>query len=85
MRLRADGLGAMVQGAALVFVLAYLDAAWEDVVMTSTVVIGPFLTAMFASARNDRGRRGVRRRGAIVSGGYNDNYGSREYFVQLLW
>jgi PAS domain S-box-containing protein len=83
-RLRADGYGAVIQGAALVFVLSYLDAAWEDVVITSTVVIGPFLTAIFAGPRATAAVAAFALFAAIVSGGYNDNYGSRDYFVHLL-
>jgi len=45
-------LDATIAGVVLIFALAYLDAAWEGTVIAATVVIGPFLTAIFASVRN---------------------------------
>jgi PAS domain S-box-containing protein len=83
-RLRPDGYGAVIQGAALVFILAYVDAAWEGVVLTATVLIGPFLTALFADERRTGAVAAFAVLSAVLSGGYNDNYGTRDYFVRLL-
>jgi PAS domain S-box-containing protein len=74
---------ATVAGVVLIFALAYLDAAWEGTVITATVVIGPFLTAIFASVRNTALVAGFAVVSAILSGGYNENYGSTDYFVRL--
>jgi PAS domain S-box-containing protein len=74
---------ATVAGVVLIFALAYLDAAWEGTVITATVVIGPFLTAIFASVRNTALVAAFAVLSAILSGGYNDNYGSTDYFVRL--
>jgi PAS domain S-box-containing protein len=74
---------ATVAGVVLIFALAYLDAAWEDTVIAATVVIGPFLTAIFASTRNTALVAAFAVVSAILSGGYNDNYGSADYFVRL--
>ncbi len=74
----------MFLGAALIFVLSYLDAAWEDVVITATIVIAPFLTALVASARWTAAVAAFAIFAAIVSGGYNDNYGTSDYYVRLM-
>jgi PAS domain S-box-containing protein len=74
---------ATVAGVVLVFALAYLDAAWEGTVIAATVVIGPFLTAIFASVRNTALVAAFAVLSAVLSGGYNDNYGSTDYFVRL--
>ncbi len=84
MRLRPEGLGAVLLGAALIFVLSYLDAAWEGVVITATIVIGPFLTALAASARWTAAVAAFAIFAAVLSGGYNDNYGTSDYYVRLL-
>ena len=76
-------IDATVAGVVLIFALAYLDAAWEDTVIAATVVIGPFLTAIFASARQTAAVGAFAVVSAIVSGGYNDNYGTDDYFVRL--
>jgi PAS domain S-box-containing protein len=76
-------LDATVAGVLLIFALAYLDAAWEGVTITATVTIGPILTAIFASARNTALVAGFAVVSAVLSGGYNDNYGSDDYFVRL--
>jgi len=68
---------------ALVFALAYLDAAWDDTVIAATVVIGPFLTAIFAGTRNTAGVAAFAVVSAVLSGGYNENYGTNDYFVRL--
>jgi PAS domain S-box-containing protein len=83
-RLPRDGYGAVILGAALVFILSYLDAAWEGVVLTATVLIGPFLTALFADERRTGAVAAFAVLSAILSGGYNENYGTRDYFVRLL-
>ena len=74
---------ATVAGFALVFILAYLDAAWDDVVIAATVVLGPFLTAIFARARTTAAVAAFAVLSAILSGGYNANYGTNDYFVRL--
>ena len=74
---------ATVAGVVLIFALAYLDAAWEGTVITATVVIGPFLTAIFASVRNTALVAAFAVLSAVLSGGYNDNYGTNDYFVRL--
>jgi len=74
---------ATVAGVALVFVLAYVDAAWDSVVMASTVVIGPFLTAIFASWRATAAVAAFAVASAILSGGYNHNYGTADYVVRI--
>ena len=51
--------------------------------IAATVVIGPFLTAIFASTRNTALVAALRGFSAILSGGYNDNYGTTDYFVRL--
>ena len=76
-------IDATVAGVVLIFALAYLDAAWEDTVIAATVVIGPFLTAIFASTRNTALVAAFAVFSAIVSGGYNDNYGTDDYFLRL--
>ena len=83
MRPRAEGVGATVVGFALVFALSYLDAAWEDQVITSTIVIAPFLTAMWAPARPTAAIAAFAVIAATLSGGYNENYGTTDYFVRL--
>jgi PAS domain S-box-containing protein len=77
-------LDATVAGVILVFALAYLDAAWDDTVIAATVVIGPFLTAIFASERNTAAVAGFAVVATVLSGGYNDNYGTSDYFVRLV-
>jgi PAS domain S-box-containing protein len=74
---------ATIAGVVLIFALAYLDAAWEGTVITATVVIGPFLTAIFASVRTTALVGAFAVVSAILSGGYNENYGSTDYFVRL--
>jgi serine phosphatase RsbU (regulator of sigma subunit)/PAS domain-containing protein len=74
---------ATVAGVVLIFALAYLDAAWEGTVITATVLIGPFLTAIFAGVRNTALVAAFAVLSAILSGGYNSNYGSTDYFVRL--
>ena len=74
---------ATVAGVVLVFALAYLDAAWEGTVIAATVVIGPFLTAIFSSTRNTALVAAFAVLSAILSGGYNDNYGTTDYYVRL--
>ena len=76
-------LDATIAGVVLVFALAYLDAAWEGTNIAATVVIGPFLTAIFAGRRNTALVAGFAVVSVILSGGYNDNYGSADYFVRV--
>ena len=84
MRPRAEGVAALAVGIALVFALSYLDAAWEEQVIAATVVIAPFLTAMFAGVRQTAAVAAFAVFAATLSGGYNDNYGSTDYFVRLV-
>ena len=54
--------------------------AWEDVVLTATVLIGPFLTALFA---DDEERKDGMRRGAFAADltHYVTLYPNQDWFV----
>src|SRR5919198_247107 len=54
-----------------------------DAIVVAPVVIGPFLTAIFAGRRTTALVAAFAVVSAILSGGYNDNYGSSDYFVRL--
>ena len=84
MRRRAEGAGATLVGIALVFALSYLDAAWDEQNIAATIVIAPFLTAMFAGARQTAAVAVFAVVAGVLSGGYNDNYGANDYFVRLV-
>ena len=83
-RRRAEGAGATLVGIALVFALSYLDAAWDEQNIAATIVIAPFLTAMFAGARQTAAVAVFAIVAGVLSGGYNDNYGTNDYFVRLV-
>ena len=74
----------MLVGIALVFALSYLDAAWDEQNIAATIVIAPFLTAMFAGARQTAAVAAFAVVACALSGGYNDNYGTDDYFVRLV-
>jgi PAS domain S-box-containing protein len=81
---RAEGAWATLVGIVLVFALSYLDAAWDEQNIAATIVIAPFLTAMFAGARQTAAVAAFAIAAGVLSGGYNDNYGANDYFVRLL-
>lgn len=83
MRARSQGLGAAAIGIVVIFALSYLDAAWDSQNIAATIVIAPFITAMFASARLTAAVALFSVVAAILSGGYNANYGNSDYFVRL--
>jgi len=75
---------APVVGLAIVAVLAGLDAHWgSDKIVISTVVIAPFITALAGSVRQTAVVAVVAVVVCIVSGSWNDNYGTDDYFVRL--
>ena len=84
MRRRTEGAWATLVGIALVFALSYLDAAWDEQNIAATIVIAPFLTAMFTGARQTAAVAVFAIVAGALSGGYNDNYGSDDYFVRLV-
>ena len=73
----------MLVGIVLVFALSYLDAAWDEQNIAATIVIAPFLTAMFTGARQTAVVAVFAIVAGVLSGGYNSNYGSNDYFVRL--
>jgi len=83
-RRRTEGAWATLVGIALVFALSYLDAAWDEQNIAATIVIAPFLTAMFTGARQTAAVAVFAIVAGVLSGGYNDNYGSDDYFVRLV-
>ena len=84
MRRRAEGARATLVGIALVFALSYLDAAWDEQNIAATIVIAPFLTAMFAGSRQTAAVAVFAIVAGVLSGGYNNNYGTNDYFVRLV-
>jgi PAS domain S-box-containing protein len=80
-RAASRGLAA---GLALVAGLAALDVAWgAERILTATVVLGPFATALLARERETAIVGALAVLVTIVSGTWNDNFGSLDYFVRM--
>ena len=76
---------ATILGAALVIGLAALDAAWGPArVISATVVIGPFLTAMLGGPRRTAAVAALAAVAVVLSGTWNDNFGDIDYVVRVL-
>ena len=65
----------------LVLVLTVLDASWTEVI-SSTVVVAPFLAAMFAGVRETGFVAAAAVLSALLSGIWNDNFGEAGYDVR---
>src|SRR5215216_4482297 len=74
---------ATLAGLALVVGLSALDAAWDDQI-ASTVVIGPFLTALVATVRQTAAVAAAALAAVLLSGLWNDNLGHTDYWVRAL-
>jgi len=81
---RVGGAAATVAGLAVIFALSYLDAAWDSQNIMATIVMAPFVTAMRASARQTAAVALFAVVAGVLSGGYNANYGTSDYFVRLV-
>jgi PAS domain S-box-containing protein len=70
-------------GIALLIVLGVtiLDAAWDEVII-ATVVVAPFLAAMFAGVRQTALVAALALLSALLSGIWNDNFGDPGYEVR---
>jgi PAS domain S-box-containing protein len=76
---------ATAAGLALVAGLAALDVSWgPDRIVTATVVIAPFLTALAGSSRQTALVAAAAVAVAVLSGSWNDNFGAVDYLVRLL-
>jgi hypothetical protein len=92
LRAAADRLGAprepahswAATGTALLTIVALsiLDASWNEII-AATVVIAPFIAAVFASPRQTAGVAVVAALSALLSGIWNDNLADAGYFVRL--
>jgi PAS domain S-box-containing protein len=87
-RVRTDGeparrWAATAAGLALVVGLSAIDAAWDELI-ASTVVIGPFLTALFATVRQTAAVGVAAVVAVLLSGLWNDNLGDTDYWVRTL-
>jgi anti-anti-sigma factor len=72
-------------GLAIVAGLGALDAHWgPDKVIIATVVIAPFITALAGSTRQTALVALAALLTCAVSGSWNGNYGTDDYFVRLL-
>jgi PAS domain S-box-containing protein len=72
-------------GLAVVVALAALDAHWSETrIITATVVIGPFITALGGSSRDTLAVALAALAVATLSGGWHENYGTQDYLVRLL-
>ena len=72
-------------GALLVAVLTVLDIAWgPERVLAATVVIGPFLTALSGSLRQTAAVAAAAVAVVVLSGGWNENFGSVDYLLRVL-
>lgn len=76
---------APVAGLLLVAGIAALDAAWDDRrVITTAIIIGPFVTALFGTARQTALVGAVAVLAAVASGWWNDIFGSVDYDFRVL-
>jgi PAS domain S-box-containing protein len=74
-----------VPGLGLVVGLAALDAHWDqDRIISSTVVIGPFVTALVGSSRQTTVVALAALAACVLSGSWNHNYGAEDYVVRVL-
>ena len=72
-------------GLAIVAGLGALDAHWgPDKVISATVVIAPFITALAGSTRQTALVALAALLTCALSGSWNDNFGTDDYFVRLL-
>jgi PAS domain S-box-containing protein len=72
-------------GLALVGVLAGVDALWGPArIITATVVIAPFVTALSGSARQTLVVALAAVAACALSGSWNENYGTQDYLLRLL-
>jgi PAS domain S-box-containing protein len=68
-------------GLAAVAALTILDASWSDVI-SATVVVAPFIVAMFADVRQTALVAGASVLSALLSGIWNDNFVDAGYVVR---
>jgi PAS domain S-box-containing protein len=66
---------------ATVAALTVLDASWDEVI-SSTVVVAPFIAALFASSRQTVFVAVVALASALLSWIWNDNFGAADYLVR---
>ena len=73
----------LATGIALLVVvgLTLLDAMWSDVI-SATVVVAPFIAAMFAGVRQTAAVAVAASSSALLSGAWNDNFGEAGYEVR---
>jgi len=74
----ATGLGLLA-----VLAVTVLDAAWDDQIIASTVVVGPFIAALFATPRQTAGVALVAVASALLSGIWNDNFEDAGYELRV--
>jgi PAS domain S-box-containing protein len=73
-----------VAGGALAAALLALDATWgPERIISATVVIAPFLTALRGTVRQTAWVGGLAVAGCALSGAWNDNFGALDYLVRL--
>jgi PAS domain S-box-containing protein len=80
----AERLWITVLGLALVGGLTALDITWDEAVVSSTVVLAPFITALVASPRQTAVVAAAATLACLLSGLWNDNFGDPEYLVRVL-
>ena len=71
-------------GAALCIALALLDAAWgPERIISATVVIAPFLTAVRGTTRQTAVVGALALACCVLSGVWNDNFGTVDYLLRV--
>jgi PAS domain S-box-containing protein len=71
-------------GAALCIALALLDMAWgPERIISATVVIAPFLTAVRGTTRQTAIVAALAVACCVLSGAWNDNFGSIDYLLRV--
>src|SRR3954468_935181 len=80
---RAAAPWGAIAGLAVVAGLAVLDANWRGVI-SATVVIGPFVTALLGTPRQTVAVAVAAVAACAASGAWNDNFGSDDYLLRLV-
>src|SRR4051812_49701143 len=80
---RAAAPWGAIAGLVVVAGLAVLDANWRGVI-SATVVIGPFVTALLGTPRQTVAVAVAAVAACAASGAWNDNFGSDDYLLRLV-
>src|SRR4051812_17389531 len=80
---RAAAPWGAIAGLAVVAGLAVLDPNWRGVI-SATVVIGPFVTALLGTPRQTVAVAVAAVAACAASGAWNDNFGSDDYLLRLV-